>query len=296
MAENRSRFISANGANYLLAVDYFSRYVEIAKLHSQTSGSIINHLKSIMARHGICEYFHSDGGTYFTSSAFKEFARQYGFKIVTSSPKMAQSNGMIERHVGTIKDMLKKADDPYLALLAYRTTPLHNGFSPAELLMGRKLRTMLPVQPKLLDPKWPNLRKVASREKSIQQKQYYDRRHRARSLRPLRTNQSVWVRDQRKTGIVQSESKFPRSYHVQTDQGIIRRNRRFLSALPEESNSETNGQNQGCLETAPKSPVKLSDNSEKHAEHRENSQDTGGQYYYVTKSGRCVKPPDRLTY
>ena len=41
-------------------------------------------------------------------------------------------NGMIERHVGTIKDMLKKAEDPYIAMLAYRTTPLHNGFSPAE--------------------------------------------------------------------------------------------------------------------------------------------------------------------
>ena len=102
------------------------------------SGSIINHLNTIMARHGICEYFHSDGGTYFTSSAFKEFAIQYGFNIVTSSPRMAQSNGMIERHVGTIKDMLKKADDPYLALLAYIITPLHNGFSPAELLMDRK--------------------------------------------------------------------------------------------------------------------------------------------------------------
>ena len=76
-----------NGANYLLVVDYFSRYVEIAKLYSQTSGSIINHLKSIMARHGICEYFHSDGGAYFTSSAFKEFAVQYGFDIVISSPK-----------------------------------------------------------------------------------------------------------------------------------------------------------------------------------------------------------------
>ena len=287
-----------NGANYLLVVDYFSRYIEIAKLYSQTSGSVINHLKSIMARHGICEYFHLDGGAYFTSSAFKEFAGQYGFDIVISSPKMAQSNGMIERHVGTIKDMLKKADDPYLALLAYRTTPLHNGFSPAELLMGRKLRTALPVQPKLLDPKWPDLRKVASREKNIKhkQKQYYDRRHRVRSLLPLRTNQNVWVKYQRKTGIVQSKSKFPRSYHVQTDQGIIRRNMRFLSALPEENKSDTNGQNQGCFETAPKSPVKLCDNSEKNAENRENYQYTGGQNYYVTKSGRCVKPPDRLTY
>ena len=164
--------------------------------------------------------------------------------------------------------------------------------------MGRKLRAALPVQPKLLDPKWPDLRKVASREKNIKhkQKQYYDRRHRARSLLPLRTNQNVWVKDQRKTGIVQSKSKFPRSYHVQTDQGIIRRNRRFLSALPEENKSDTNGQNQGCFETAPKSPVKLCDNSEKNAENPENSQDTGGQNYYVTKSGRCVKPPDRLTY
>ena len=66
-------------------------------------------------------------------------------QFFTSSPKMAQSNGLTERHVDTIKDMLKKADDPFLALLAYRTTPLHYGFSPAELLMGRKLRTVLPV-------------------------------------------------------------------------------------------------------------------------------------------------------
>ena len=112
--------------------------------------------------------------------------------------------------------------------------------------MGRKLRTALPVQQKLLDPKWPDLRKVASREKSIKhkQKQYYDRRHRSRSMRILCKNQNVWVKDQRNTGTVQSESKFPRSYHVQTDQRIIRRNRPFLSALPEESKSETNGQNQ----------------------------------------------------
>jgi hypothetical protein len=31
-------------------------------------------------------------------------------------------------------------DDPYIALLSYRATPLDNGHSPAELLMGRKLQ------------------------------------------------------------------------------------------------------------------------------------------------------------
>ena len=287
-----------NGTTYLLVVDYFSRYVELAKIHSQTSASIINHLKPIMASHGICEYFHSDGGKYFTSNEFKEFAMQYDFKLVTSSPKFAQSNGMIERHVGTIKDMLKKADDPYLALLSYRSLPLHNGFSPSQLCMGRNLRTPLPVNPKVLDPNWPAMKKVAAREKTLKHKQkyYHDKRHRARLLKPLSRNQNVWVKDQKKTGIVRSESEFPRSYHVQTDQGIIRRNRRFLSTLPENETSQTNGQNQGCYEEIPKSPVPFSDNSvENNHDICGNPKDTEGQNYYVTRSGRCVKPPDRLT-
>ena len=167
------------------------------------------------------------------------------------------------RHVGTIKDMLKKADDPYLALLSYRSLPLHNGFSPSQLCMGRNLCMPLPVNPKVLDPNWPAMKRVAAREKTLKHKQmyYHDKRHRARLLKPLSRNQNVWVKDQKKTGIVRSESKFPRSYHVQTDQGIIRRNRRFLSTLPENETSQTNGQNQGCYEEIPKSPVPFSDNS-----------------------------------
>ena len=59
-----------------------------------------------------------------------------------------QSNGLAEKGVQIIKRLLKKADeqgeDPYLALLSYRTTPLDCGQSPAELCMKRKLRTRLP--------------------------------------------------------------------------------------------------------------------------------------------------------
>ena len=40
--------------------------------------------------------------------------------------------------IQTIKVMLKKSDDPYIALLSYRATPLANGHSPTELLMCRK--------------------------------------------------------------------------------------------------------------------------------------------------------------
>ncbi len=142
-----------NGQPYLLVVDYFSRFIEIAKLSSLGSNAVISHLKSIMARHGIVEILVSDNGPCYCSAEFKKFALTYGFKHITSSPRYPQSNGLAERAVQTIKHMLKKADDPYLALLAYRTTPLHNGFSPSELLMGRKLQTTIPVRSENLTPK-----------------------------------------------------------------------------------------------------------------------------------------------
>ena len=49
-------------ANYLVVVNYFSRYPEVIKLTSTTSQSVIVALKSTFARHGIPEIVVSDNG------------------------------------------------------------------------------------------------------------------------------------------------------------------------------------------------------------------------------------------
>ena len=71
---------------------------------------------------------------------------------LTSSPYHSQDNSAAEGGVRTVKTLLSKSEDPYSALLAYHTSPLENGYSPAELLMGRKLRTTVPIISKQLVP------------------------------------------------------------------------------------------------------------------------------------------------
>ena len=68
---------------------------------------------------------------------------QQQFEHITSSPYFLQSNGEAERAVRTIKRLLNKKGDPYLALPAYRITPLEIGYSPLQLLMSRLLRTAM---------------------------------------------------------------------------------------------------------------------------------------------------------
>ena len=152
-----SDLFTIKGVNYLLVIDYFSRYIEVAKLTQETSNAIITHLKSIFARHGIPQVVVTDNGPQYSSREFFQFAKEYCFEHQTSSPHFPQSNGEAERGVQTVKKLLKMSDDPYLALLSYRTTPLpNNGYSPSELLMNRKLRDNLPTTENELRPKIPD--------------------------------------------------------------------------------------------------------------------------------------------
>ena len=266
-------------SNYIVVIDYYSRYIEIAKLSSTTSLDVVRHLKSIFARHGIPNTVVSDNGPQFSSSTFSDFSKSYGFNHTTSSPRYPQANGQAERAVRTVKELLSKNEDPYLALLAYRDTPLENGYSPAQLLMGRSLRTTVPVHPEQLNPKLTDTSKLREREENNRrrQKRNFDHRHRATELKPLRSGENVWIPDSNSEGTVIQMTN-PRSYVVSTpDGGRLRRNRRDLLPLPNQSESNVN---------TPVSPPQEESNASLSQPN-----DTS---LTRTRSGRESKPPDRL--
>ncbi|XP_062599483.1 uncharacterized protein K02A2.6-like [Saccostrea cucullata] len=164
-----------NNNNYLMVVDYYSRYFEIAKLENTKATCVINHLKSIFARHGIPQYVRSDCGPQYTSAEFKKFSEEWGFTHQKSSPNYQQSNGLAERFVQSAKkNMLNKAHkegkDPYLSMLAYRNTPIEDVGSPVQLLMNRRLRSTIPATNKKLRPKCVNLKTIREKIQNSKQK------------------------------------------------------------------------------------------------------------------------------
>lgn len=218
---------------YLIVTDYYSRFFEIFPLSDLTASTIIRKLKELFCRYGIPDVVRSDNGTQFRNE-YKVFAEQYNFKVIFSSPFYSQSNGCIEAAVKIAKNLLKKnQDDIYLALLSYRTTPLECGYSPSELLMSRKLRSHLPILPsKLTEVVDTHKTKGIEESRKEIQAENYDKRHRAKDLAELGINESVWVTDLRVYGKVLKKADDPRSYLIQTYDGIYRRNRWHLIHAP----------------------------------------------------------------
>ena len=79
---------------------------------------------------------------------------------------------------------MKKEDDMCLAILAYRMTPTEIGYSSAELLMNRKLRTTVSMLPELRKPTVIDPSLVAEKDANlkVRQKHNFDKRHGTREL------------------------------------------------------------------------------------------------------------------
>ena len=150
------------GRNYLVTVDYFSQFVEVDYLTETTSQMVVSKLKGQFARHGIPDVVVSDNGPQFASSHFAQFAKTWHFDHQPSSPGNSKGNGAAEAAVKAVKRMMKRCqaarEDPYLGLLNIRNTPQEGmDTSPAQRLMSRRTRTVVPTCSSRLQPK-ENLR------------------------------------------------------------------------------------------------------------------------------------------
>ena len=170
------------------------------------------------------------------SEEFKEFAREWKFNHITSSPCYAQSNGKAELSVKIGKSLIQKvrrdAKDIWLCLLLWRNVPTQGlDSSPCQRLMSRRTRSLLPVNSSLLKPKVIDHCLIDKKYNRI--KRFYDRT--SKPLRELIPGELIRMyHSGNKRWLLGKCIKMvvPRSYVVEVN-GV--RNRSFLRTTSEET-------------------------------------------------------------
>ena len=119
--------------------------------------------------------------------------------------------------------------------LAFQYSPAHG-----QLLMGRQIRNSLSTFHTQLDPQWPDMQSLLTRETTSELKQQstLNSRHRAMPLTPIEPSTERHIKDLQHAGIVVKAAETPRSYEVKTPTSTIRRNSAHLTPLPEQKQQQ----------------------------------------------------------
>ena len=234
--------------DFLVVVDYFSKFLIVRKIPSSTSSAVIKELGMIFSEFGNPQIFRSDNGPCYSSQEFKFFMQNWLVEHRTSSPHYPQSNGLAESMVKVSKNLIEKAvkqDLPWNRLLLdYRCTPISSEIpSPAEILFGRKLRSSISILPsQIMNDRIRKQRELIAKKEGKFYTNVKDFQDRIKAL-PFEAGQNVWLQnsDSRKyeEAVIREKCREPNSYMVQipaTGQ-CFRRNSNFIKPRQTDKNS-----------------------------------------------------------
>ena len=234
--------------DFLVVVDYFSKYLIVRKIPNSTSSAVIKELGMIFSEFGNPLVFRSDNGPCYSSQEFKFFMQNWLVEHRTSSPHYPQSNGLAESMVKVSKNLIEKAikqDLPWNKLLLdYRCTPISSEIpSPAEILFGRKFRSSISILPsQVLNDRISKQRELIAKKEGKFYASTQDFQDRIKAL-PFEAGQNVWLQDSdsRKfeEAVIREKCREPNSYMVEipaTGQ-CFRRNSNFIKPRQSDKNS-----------------------------------------------------------
>uniref|UniRef100_A0A5S6Q7F2 RNA-directed DNA polymerase n=1 Tax=Trichuris muris TaxID=70415 RepID=A0A5S6Q7F2_TRIMR len=171
------------GRCWLVVVDAHSKWLEVIPMENTTTASVIRRLRRLFAIFGLPRSIVSDNGPHFVSEEFEKFCDNNNVTHVKTTPYHPRSNGLAERAVRLFRDRFRASSDATTDvelrlqrfLFSYRNS-IHatSGRTPAELQLGRRLRTKLDLLKPALD--------VHIDKKLFKQAEYHDRTARSRSF------------------------------------------------------------------------------------------------------------------
>ena len=81
-----------NNEHYVVIVDSYSGYIDFAQLKNMCGRALVDVIKPIFATHGAPAEMITDYGTNYVSKEFQEFAHDWEFLHIPSSPHHKKGN------------------------------------------------------------------------------------------------------------------------------------------------------------------------------------------------------------
>ena len=99
----------ANGYQHMILIgDTFSKFIQAVPLKDQTAPVIVDaFLRNWVYLHGTPSYLLTDQGSYVDSTLMKDICNTLGIEKRRSSAYHSQGNGFAERHIRTVKDVMR---------------------------------------------------------------------------------------------------------------------------------------------------------------------------------------------
>ena len=144
-----------NNIHILTVVDNFTKFIKVYALKDRTAATAARYMYDYCMQLGVPIIIYSDKDPAFQSDFFRYLLSHLGIDKKTTTGYNPRANGLCEKSNGIVKLMLMKYVnfyggewDEWLRELQYAyNTSVHTstGFSPAELMYGRKLRIPLDI-------------------------------------------------------------------------------------------------------------------------------------------------------
>ena len=125
---------ASNGHRFILvAIDYFTKWVEAASFASVTKNVVARFIKqNLICRYGIPERIITDNGTNLNNTIITAMCKQFKIQHHNSSPYQPKMNGVVEAVNKNIKKIIQKMAVTYkdwhemllFSLHEYRTTEI----------------------------------------------------------------------------------------------------------------------------------------------------------------------------
>ncbi|XP_054795773.1 uncharacterized protein LOC129301225 [Prosopis cineraria] len=152
-----NRFKASNGHRFILvAIDYFTKWVEANSFASITQKTFLKFMKTnILCRYGIPERIITDNGPNLNGTEVRNFCEKFQIKHHNSAPYRPQMNGAVEAANKNIKKIIGKMTVTYkdwhemlpYALHGYRTTASTSiGVTPYSLVYGMEAVTPIEIE------------------------------------------------------------------------------------------------------------------------------------------------------